>query len=171
MIRNSSGGGSRNSYRQTPFRRNCRVTITNEGRKRVSNLYYHVDWGKFAKLPDDAGYLHAHYEQQLPPAKDRPFTVLDVKGRGVYVGTVLNVLQAERGWLGEGDEFIYLDGAKKASIEGTGTEDYFNDAWTLRVSDGPYTGVSIGEGGSAGSRLSAYRWQIPDPIPQPIAAV
>ena len=46
LIRDSSSGRSRNSYWPMPFRHSCRITITNEGRRRVANLYYHVDWSK-----------------------------------------------------------------------------------------------------------------------------
>ena len=62
------------------------------------------------------------------------------RGRGHYVGTVMSVVQAEAGWFGEGDDLFYVDGEKAASLEGTGTEDYFNDAWSLHVSEGLYTG-------------------------------
>src|SRR6185295_5309149 len=54
---------------------------------------------------------------------------------------------------------------KKASIEGTGSEDYFNDAWGLHVDDGPYAGVPVAEGTGLGARMTAYRWHLLDPIP------
>ena len=44
MVRVSSEGRSRNGFWPMPFRKSCRVTITNEGKRRVQNLYYHVDW-------------------------------------------------------------------------------------------------------------------------------
>jgi hypothetical protein len=90
---------------------------------------------------------------------------LDVKGRGFYVGTVLSVVQAEAGWFGEGDEHFFVDGEKTASIEGTGSEDYFNDAWGLHVEDGPYTGVPVAEGTGLGARMTGYRWHLTDPVP------
>ena len=54
---------------------------------------------------------------------------------------------------------------KEPSIEGTGTEDYFNDAWGLHVNTGPYYGVTVAEGTGLGSRMTAYRWHLLDPIP------
>jgi len=75
------------------------------------------------------------------------------------------VIQAEAGWFGEGDEFFFVDGAARPNIEGTGTEDYFNDAWSLREADGPYTGVTIAQGTGLASRMSAYRWHVLDPVP------
>lgn len=165
LIRNASSGRSRNSYWPMPFRKRCRITVTNEGRRRSSNLYYHVDWRKVPALAPDIAYFHAWYRQELPAQMGRRYSILDVKGRGHYAGTVFSVIQNEPGWFGEGDEFFYVDGAAKASIEGTGTEDYFNDAWSLRVANGPYTGVPVAEGTGEASRMTAYRWHVPDPVP------
>jgi hypothetical protein len=165
VVRASSEGRSRNSYWPMPFRRSCRITVTNEGRRRVANLYYHVDWKKVPALPATTAYFHARYRQALPNSGGRPYEVVNVHGRGHYAGTVLSIVQAEAGWFGEGDDFFYVDGEKKASIEGTGTEDYFNDAWGLRVGTGPYAGASVAEGTGLGSRMTAYRWHLADPIP------
>ncbi|HKA36110.1 MAG TPA: DUF2961 domain-containing protein [Thermoanaerobaculia bacterium] len=166
MVRDSSEGRARNSYWPMPFRKSCRITITNEGQRRVSNVYYHVDWEQLKELPANTAYFHARYRQALPaPADGKPYVFLDVKGRGFYAGTVLSVVQAEAGWFGEGDEHFFVDGEKTASIEGTGSEDYFNDAWGLHVKDGPYTGVPVAEGTGLGSRMTAYRWHLTDPVP------
>jgi hypothetical protein len=166
MIRNTSNGRSRNSYWRMPFRKSCKITITNEGRRRVHALYYHVDWRKLASLPGNAGYFHARYRQMMPAETGKPLEFVRLEGRGQYVGTVFSVVQVQPGWFGEGDERIYVDGDPKPVIEGTGTEDYFNDAWSLRVADGPYTGVPVADGTTfAGARMTAYRWHVTDPIP------
>jgi hypothetical protein len=165
VVRDSSSGRSRNSYWPMPFRQRCRITVTNEGRRRVSNLYYQIDYQKMPSLPAGTGYFHARYRQALPAAMGKPLEILNVKGRGHYVGTVFSVVQVGAGWFGEGDDFFYVDGKKKADIEGTGTEDYFNDAWSFRVTEGPYTGVTIADGTGTGARMSAYRWHAVDPIP------
>jgi hypothetical protein len=165
LVRDSSSGRSRNSYWQMPFKHRLRLTITNEGLRRVSNLYFHVDWKKVPSLPPGTAYFHARYRQALPTAPGHPYEIASIIGHGQYVGTVLSVVQNEPGWFGEGDERFYVDGAKAPSIEGTGTEDYFNDAWSFRVSDGLYTGVTIADGTGVGARLSAYRWHVVDPVP------
>ena len=61
---------------------------------------------------------------------------------------------------------IWIDGEEKPSIRGTGTEDYFLNAWGLEKGTFPYFGVSIleGEWGHVGQRLSAYRWHLKDPV-------
>jgi hypothetical protein len=165
MVRDSSAGRARNCYWPMPFRKSCKITVTNEGRRRVAMLYYHVDWNQTPHLPKDALYFHARYRQSLPaPADGSSYELLNVQGRGHYVGTVMSVVQAEAGWFGEGDDRFWVDG-RKPEIVGTGTEDYFNDAWGLRVNTGPYYGVTVAEGTDLGSRLTAYRWHLPDPIP------
>src|SRR4030095_7905254 len=66
MVVNSSDGRARNSYWPMPFRKSCRVTVTNEGRRRTSNLYYHVDWEKLAQLPATTPDFHTRYRQMVP---------------------------------------------------------------------------------------------------------
>jgi hypothetical protein len=166
MVRDSSEGRARNCYWPMPFKKSCKITVTNEGRRRVTNLYYHVDWQKVPSLPEDTPYFHARYRQSLPAPNDGSlYEFLNVTGKGHYVGTVLSVVQAEAGWFGEGDDFFWVDGEKYPSIEGTGSEDYFNDAWGLHEDDGPYYGVTVAEGTDLGSRMTAYRWHVLDPIP------
>ncbi len=164
-IRDSSFGRARNSYWPMPFRKSCRITATDEGNRPVTMFYYHVDWQKHASLPPDIAYFHGYYRQERPAIAGKNYEFLSVRGRGHYVGTVLNVIQAAVGWFGEGDDLFYVDGAKHPQIAGTGTEDYFNDAWDLRVAFGPWTGTPIAEGERVGARLGAYRWHVPDPVP------
>ena len=165
MIRNASYGRARNSYWPMPFRKSIKITLTNEGMRRMTSLYYHVDWQKHESLPEDIGYLHAYYRQANPPPAGKNYTILDIRGTGHYAGTVLNIIQTQVGWFGEGDDMFYVDGERAPHIEGTGSEDYFNDAWGLRVSDGPWTGIPVAEGEGVGARLTGYRWHVPDPVP------
>jgi hypothetical protein len=165
MVHNASFGRAHNCYWPMPFRKSCRITITNEGKRRLSSLYYHVDWQKHTALPEDIGYFHAYYRQAEPPATGMLYPFLNIRGQGQYVGTVLSIVQTQMGWFGEGDDMFYVDDEPKPRIEGTGTEDYFNDAWGLRVSDGDWTGTPVAEGEGFGARLTGYRWHIVDPVP------
>ena len=164
-IRDSSFGRARNSYWPMPFRESCKITVTDEGNRPVTMFYYHVDWQKHASLPDDVAYFHGYYRQERPAVSGKHYEFLNVKGTGHYVGTVLNVIQAGVGWFGEGDDLFYVDGAKHPQIAGTGTEDYFNEAWGLRVSYSSWYGTPVAEGERIGARLTGYRWHVPDPIP------
>jgi len=165
MIGDSSLGRARNSYWPMPYRKSCKITVTNEGSRYVHSFYYHVDFRTYNSLPTDLGYFHAYYRQERPATAGRNYAFLNIRGRGHYVGTVLNIIQSQVSWFGEGDDLFYVDGAVHPQLYGTGSEDYFNEAWGLRVSSGPWTGTPIAEGERVGSRLTGYRWHVPDPIP------
>ena len=160
----SSHGRARSCYWKMPFHQRARVVVANEGTHRTSSFYFYVDWQKHDSLPDDTVYFHAQYLQENPTSED-DFVLLDTKGRGHYVGTVFSCQQAEQGWFGEGDDRFFVDGEDYPSLSGTGTEDYFGDAWGFRQFETPYFGVPLWEGYLPGDRVTAYRWHITDPVP------
>lgn len=160
----SSYGRSRSCFWRMPFRKSAKVTLTNEPRGFGDiEVYYYVDWEKLPSLPEDSLYFHARYHQAFP-ATHGDYPILETKGRGNYVGTVYSVHQVKTGWFGEGDDHFYIDGETLPSLCGTGTEDYFNDAWGFRPFIGPSHGVTVYEGVFAGDRVSAYRWHLSDPV-------
>ncbi len=163
-IRVSSEGRARNCYWPMPFRRSARITVTNDSNVRCGAFYYYVDWQKHPSIPEDAAYLHAMYRQEHPCVMGRNYLLADIVGRGHYVGTIQSVYHMSGGWYGEGDDFFFVDGEKEPSLRGTGTEDYFCDAWGFREQDGPFYGTPLWEGYGAGDRATAYRFHITDPV-------
>jgi len=163
MVANSSFGRANNCYWPMPFRKSARVTLTNESETDLMGLYWYVDWEKRA-VPEDVPYFHAQYRQENPPKQGEDYLIADIKGKGHFVGTVLSVRASQPGWFGEGDDRFYVDGDTIPTIHGTGTEDYFNDAWAFRVVNRPNYGVSIWEGMNTGGRICAYRWHVTDPV-------
>ncbi len=163
-VKISSDGRARNCYWPMPFRKSARITVTNEGRKPTNAFYYYLDWEKVSSLPEDTAYFHAMYRQEFPTISGQNYLLADIEGRGHYVGTVLSVHQHTGSWFGEGDDFFFIDGESEPSIRGTGTEDYFCDAWGFREQDGPYYGTPLWQGYQAGDYGSAYRWHITDPV-------
>ncbi len=156
---------SYNCFWHMPFRKSARIEIVNQSEKQISLLYYNIDWIKKESLSKDTPYFYAQYRQEYPAEKGKDYVMLDTKGKGHYVGTVLSVRTRSPSWFGEGDEKIYIDGEEKASIWGTGTEDYFLSAWGLKRTSTPYFGVPyFDQWGIVGSHTSAYRWHINDPI-------
>jgi len=156
---------SYNSYWQMPFQKSARIEIENQSTKPLSLLYYNIDWIKKDKLPKDTPYFYAQYRQEYPVQHGKDYVVLETTGKGHYVGTVLAVRMRSPAWFGEGDEKIYIDGEEKASIWGTGTEDYFLSAWGLRATGTPYFGVPyFDQDGIVGGHTSAYRWHLNDPL-------
>ena len=158
-------GDSYNCFWRMPFRKSARIEIVNQSDKPISLLYYNIDWIKKDKLPKDTPYFNAQYRQEYPCEHGKDYVLLDTKGKGHYVGTVLAVRSRSPAWFGEGDEKIYIDGEAKASIWGTGTEDYFLSAWGLKTCSTPYFGVPcFDQWGIVGGHTSAYRWHLSDPI-------
>ena len=89
MVRDSSSGRSRNSYWQMPFEKRIRITVT-RGRRRVSNLYFHVDWKKVAALPPGP---RISTRAQAGAVSLAALRILSVRGRRHYVGTVFSVVR------------------------------------------------------------------------------
>ncbi len=59
----------------------------------------------------------------------QPHVLLDTKGRGHYIGTILQAqgLQPGMTYFFEGDDSTAIDGSMR--LHGTGSEDYFNGGW------------------------------------------
>jgi len=163
-LRVTSEGRARNAYWPMPFRKSARITVTNESDQRCNAFYYYVDWQKHQSLPKDTAYFHAMYRQEHPCVMGRNYLLADIEGRGHYVGTIQSVYHVSPGWYGEGDDFFFIDGEKEPRLRGTGTEDYFCDAWGFRQQDGPFYGTPLWEGYGTGDRSTAYRFHIPDPV-------
>ncbi len=156
---------SYNCFWNMPFRKSARVEVVNQGDKPINLLYYNVDWILKTSLAKDTPYFYAQYRQEYPAKHGEDYVVLDTKGKGHYVGTVLAVRTRSPSWFGEGDEKIYIDGESAPSIWGTGTEDYFLSAWGLKTTSTPYFGVPyFDQWGIVGGHTSAYRWHVQDPL-------
>lgn len=162
----SSQGRARNCYWYMPFQKSARITVTNEGTRQVGAFYYYVDYRELLELPSDTPYFHAQYLQEMPCQAGKNYLILDSAGHGHYVGCNLSILQRAMGWWGEGDDMIYVDGEEKPSLHGTGSEDYFSDAWGMREDENPFYGCPLQEPDfQVGAKATVYRFHIPDPIP------
>lgn len=163
-IKVSSYGRGLNCYWQMPFKKEAKITLSNESDTQTAASYYQIDWVQFDKPDEPTMYFHARYHQEWPPEYEKPYTVFKGEGRGHYVGTVLSSQNGIGHWFGEGDDYFYIDGEEIPSIVGTGTEDYFNEAWNMRVHSSLYTGCTIFEPRAPDARITAYRWHIEDPV-------
>jgi hypothetical protein len=167
-IQVSSDGRSRNCWWHMPFNKSARVTAAatrsaNNAERSTVPLYFYIDYRVVAEPIDDICYFHARFTETDPPVRGVPVTLLEAEGHGHFVGVVLGHRARMEGWFGEGDDIITVDG--KVSFLGTGTEDYFCDAWGFRVFSYPYHGAPVVEGREVGDCLSVYRFHILDPIP------
>jgi hypothetical protein len=146
-----------------PFAKSAKIVIRNDNPDRGTGLYWQIDWVQVDKLPKDVGYFHAKYRQEYP-AKPGDYVFADIEGRGQYVGTVMSVTNAQPGWFGEGDDFFYIDGEEAPSLQGTGSEDYFNDAWGFRERASHWFGSPRWQGYGEGDSAACYRWHVLDPV-------
>jgi hypothetical protein len=177
-----------NAYFQMPFATAARITLSNEGKVRTDNLYFAVDYVTLTALPGDVGRFHAQYRQAAPckgwtdnwtdngspGINERKnldgadnYVFLEAAGKGHFVGVTQAVEQNQGGWFGEGDDMIFIDGDKLPTINGTGTEDYYNGAWDFGGQ--PFAYMHNGapyqvDPERIGGRYCLYRWHIESPI-------
>ncbi len=157
--------GALTCYWRMPFDKSCRMVVRNDNPDRGTGLYWQVDWVELSEpLPAGTGYFHARYRQEYPAVMGRDYTIAEIQGSGRYVGTVMSITMAQDGWFGEGDDFFYIDGEEVPSLQGTGSEDYFNDAWGFRPRTSAWFGQPHWTGWSAGDWGVCYRWHVLDPV-------
>ena len=79
--------------------------------------------------PLTEGKFYACWSSDLNVAKGKPHVFLTVKGKGHYVGSILQAQGLNPGMTTffEGDDSTSVDGVMR--IHGTGSEDYFNGGW------------------------------------------
>jgi len=160
------GGDGYNCYWPMPFQKHGLITITNESSKNVRSFYYHIDYTEEESLPDRTAYFCAQYRNEFPEKTGGDYLVLDARGEGHYVGTILSARSRSPFWFGEGDAKFYVDGETKPTIQGTGTEDYFLMAWGLNETLFPYFGCTYmsTDFEDLGTEYCLYRWHIADPV-------
>ena len=159
-----SPSGALACYWPMPFAKSARIVVSNDNSNRTTGLYWQIDWTELDGLPENTPYFHAQYRQEYPATMGQDYLVADLRGRGAYVGTVMSVTLGQDGWWGEGDDFFFIDGEPVPSLQGTGMEDYFNDAWGFRPRTGLWFGQPRWQGDNAGDSGVAYRWHLMDPI-------
>ncbi len=163
-----------NCYWPMPFRKHARIELFNNGQRSIRRVYFNIDY-ELGPQPPEQGLFHAEFRRDAAlrtQAHERNLTgkdnyvILDTEGRGQYVGCVLSIDAQPGGWWGEGDEMIFIDHAERPTITGTGSEDYFCNAWGFQKAFcNPYYGCPLLEElPDRGSLTTVYRWHIPDPV-------
>jgi hypothetical protein len=143
-----------------PFRKGFRIEL--------ENLDEHIDTRVFAnvlyQLTDEplpnVGYFHADFHTASNPGPE-PVEILEVKGRGHFVGCVLSAQGLEKNYFSflEAPEYIYIDDDwKTPRIVGTGLEDYFLGGWYFR--EGEFTGELHGVPAKDGLNASIAMYRV-----------
>ncbi len=172
--------GSFYSYWPMPFRQGAVVELHNPSGAPIAidSAGVEVEPGQVAP---QAGYLHAVYHEQTTVADQEHHQLLDVQGKGHYVGNLLWFeASGNRRRLLEGDDIITVDGTEV--LFGTGMEDAYNGGYyynhvVVQTDDGDIPNPESGGGPFAGlmrldintlgdtqTRADQYRWLIADPV-------
>ncbi|MGD0694842.1 MAG: glycoside hydrolase family 172 protein [Terriglobia bacterium] len=167
-----------NCFFPMPFQRHARITVTNEGQRKVDAFYFNIDFRAYPKpLSKESLYFHAQYRQGAPNKAihgnglnltgEDNYVWMEAAGRGHFAGVTMSVLENADGWWGEGDDMFFVDGEKLPSINGTGSEDYFLGAWDFGGKPFAYGLFGAPQVGAerAGARWSVYRFHLDSPIP------
>ena len=165
-----------------PYASGATLEITNEGSVAVDPFFYNITYQELPEGPPSDLRFHALWRRENPTQRGTPYTILNVEGRGHYVGCHLHMQNREwwlrppvrdisfpRGFgLGmmEGWEMIYRDGETNPSVRGTGAEDYFSGAWYYIPKSGrfsaPYHGCILRD--LLRSRIAVYRFDMSTPV-------
>ncbi|MGI8924788.1 MAG: glycoside hydrolase family 172 protein [Fimbriimonadales bacterium] len=193
---NLGGGVALNCYFPMPFSGGMRIEVENQSVQPCESLYFYIDYDEFEASDTDLRF-HAQYRQEYPTTVDGGtlisrgkaywsqmgvenlsgegnYLVFEAQGSGHFVGCNLSVenidIAMETGattWWGEGDDMFWIDGDESPTLHGTGSEDYFTQAWGMHEQACLYGGTSIHEHNEAHPDRKActgYRLHILDPI-------
>ncbi len=181
-------GCALNCYAQMPFKERIVIELINQSED-IHRQYFYVDYEKYDSIEDlgqNPLYFHAEFRHQNPfggwgmeilvnkPEADivnkeehawkNNYVILDTKGKGHYIGCNMSITNFQGTWWGEGDDMIWVDGYKwPPDLHGTGSEDYFNQAWGMQRNAFMRNGSSIFEADTGGYQTS-YNFHIENPV-------
>ncbi len=179
------GGNSLNCYFPMPYADGARISIENQSEDDIGSFYYYVDYEVHDQIGPDAGRFHAWWNRELTepsrdfehewgiggsfpnPSDENNYVFADIEGKGHFVGLNYYVDNPGTMWYGEGDDMWRIDGEEwPFSLHGTGTEDFFNAAWSpSEIYMHPYFGYArIPDKLDWLGRTHCYRFLLPDPI-------
>jgi hypothetical protein len=142
-------------YFPMPFWKRAEIAVRSTAETGSAHVACRVLWRRERPSGTDLTLGAVSYDYSSPQ-KGQDYVVLEAKGRGHFAGVVM-----DRPGNMEGDDRFYVDGEKKPSIHGTGTEDFFNFAWGFaHLADLPLHGITD----QARARV-CYRFHLPAAVP------
>jgi hypothetical protein len=119
-------------YIPMPFERNATIALeyrkSDEIQQQPLRLKTRVHYTAQKKTANE-GRFYAKWAHD-EPATGQPYVFLEGKGKGHYIGTILQAQGKDYNNFTEffeGDDQTYIDGELR--LHGTGSEDYFNGGW------------------------------------------
>jgi hypothetical protein len=152
---------------QMPFKKEAKIQVTNESGKRLSHLFFDINFEKIDKWNDNYLYFHSFWSRDTATKLSKDFELLpkvNCKGRflGVNIGINANPVYEDY-WWGEGEVKMYLDGDDKfPTLVGTGSEDYIGTGWGQGEFFNDYSGCLNANKNNSG--WAFYRYHVPDAI-------
>ena len=156
-----------NLYWPMPFARSARIVLSST--HTLTNIAWNVGYEPFLDPPNWWGTFHANYVSVPHPKAGQDMTLLDVRGSGKLVSTVINFTQP--GPTLEGDPHIYLDDSQTPQIAVTGTEewglggDYWHNGQQVSLPLGGLPSSSNNPPGTDHDGAALYRYLVADSIP------
>ena len=159
-----------------PFAKSCKIIIDNKADQPVkvegSVVPMAYDWSEDSSMHFQAKWRVDHDLVANPPgngSQDIPYLIAN--GQGRYIGSAVmlmnpcNIPTGYGGWWGEGDEKIYVDSDTFPSTFGTGSEDYYNYAWSSPdIIIQPYFAQPRNDGPGNRGFVVNSRWHILDSL-------
>ncbi len=183
-----NAGCALNCYAPMPFRTRARIELLNESKDPRHRQYFYIDYETYESEDevDGLGYFHAEFHRENPfggwgheiqvnspeanivnrerTAWENNYVILATKGCGHYIGCNVSITNFHGSWWGEGDDMIWVDGYKwPPDLHGTGSEDYFNQAWGMQTNAFLRNGSSIHEQDTGGYQTS-YVFHLENPV-------
>ena len=167
-------------YLPMPFSKRAKFVLVNDSDQDYkTNMAYGIDYDLDQKYATEKSRLHCMWRRSNPvqggakplnhliqPSQcggktnvDTRHTILDVQGRGHYLGNFLQVDTKNPGWWGEGITVFHRDG--HTMVHTPGTEDEYGSCWGF---GGAFSHACCGylPDGKGSNRM--YRWYLANPV-------
>ncbi|MBE7178903.1 MAG: DUF2961 domain-containing protein, partial [Mucilaginibacter polytrichastri] len=150
-----------------PFKTSARIQITNDSQKRLSHLFYDVNFQSQKISGKNGLYFHACWRRDTATTLGKDFSILpEVKGRGRFLGMNMGVIANPAYgelWWGEGEVKMFLDGdSRYPTLAGTGAEDYIGTGWGQGEFFNDFSGSLVAD--AKKNEWAFYRYHVPDPV-------
>ena len=129
-----SDGEKNYSYFPMPFDKSARIELLYRkpaagNKERTINFQSSFFFTKQNRDTANEGKFYACWRRDNPVPTNQPHVMLDLKGKGHFVGTALQAQGLKTGMtiFFEGDDSTVVDGELR--MHGTGSEDFFNGGW------------------------------------------
>ena len=158
-----------------PFKDSVSIKIENFGDNNIA-LSGKIVTEEYKWINDQSMYFRARWkvDHDLLSSYEQPSDIpyLLTQGKGVCVGAAAHMMNPSNvpstygNWWGEGDEKIFVDDNPFPVFFGTGSEDYYNYAWSSpAIFHHAYCGQPRNDGPGTKGFVTNYRWHIIDNIP------